>query len=352
MSGLRYAAYRTALESIYFSGAHRILRPLFGGVGAILTFHRVQPASGAAFQPNEILEVEAEFLERLVRHLRGQGLELVSMDEVHRRLVEQDFSRKFVALTFDDGYIDNLEYAWPVLQRHEVPFALYIATSFPDRLGELWWVALERVVAKVDRIALEMNGATRFISCAGTGAKRKAFDDIYWWLRSLTDESELRRAIRDICARYGVDIKGPCNELCMDWAQIGRMADDPLCTIGAHTINHVFLSKVSAETARSEMARSAEVIEAALGEKPKHFAYPYGEVHSAGPREYKIAAELGFKTAVTTNPSVLQARNRETLTALPRISVNGAFQTMRYVDVLLSGLPFAFRRAVGVAKAA
>ena len=74
MSGLRYAAYRTALESMYFSGAHRILRPLFGGVGAILTFHRVQPASGAAFQPNEILEVEAGFLERLVRHLRGQGL--------------------------------------------------------------------------------------------------------------------------------------------------------------------------------------------------------------------------------------------------------------------------------------
>ncbi|HEX5777792.1 MAG TPA: polysaccharide deacetylase family protein [Xanthobacteraceae bacterium] len=352
MSGLRYAAYRTALESMYFSGAHRILRPLFGGVGAILTFHRVQPASDAAFQPNEILEVEAGFLERLVQHLRGQGLELVSMDEVHRRLVEQDFSRKFVALTFDDGYVDNLEHAWPVLQRHEVPFALYIATSFPDRLGELWWVALERVIAKVDRVAIEMNRTTRFISCAGTSAKRKAFEDIYWWLRSMSDESELRRAIRDICARYGVDIKGPCNELCMDWAQIGRMAEDPLCTIGAHTINHVFLSKVSAGTARTEMARSAEVIEAALGEKPKHFAYPYGEIHSAGPREYKVASELGFKTAVTTNPSVLQARNRETLTALPRISVNGSFQTMRYVDVLLSGLPFAFRRAVGAAEAA
>lgn len=352
MAGLKYAAYRAALEGMYLTGAHRVLRPVFGGIGAILTFHRVQPATGAAFQPNEILEVEVTFLDRLVQHLRSQGFDLVSIDEVRRRLIEQDFSRKFVAFTFDDGYRDNMEYAWPVLQRHEVPFALYIATSFPDRLGELWWVALERVVAKVDRIAVEMNGETRFISCAGTSAKRKAFEDIYWWLRSMNDEAELRRAIRDICARYGVDIKGPCNELCMDWEQIGRMAEDPLCTIGAHTINHVFLSKVSAEMARNEMARSAEVIEAALGEKPEHFAYPYGETHSAGPREYKIAAELGFKTAVTTNPSVLQPRNRETLAALPRISVNGTFQTMRYVDVLLSGLPFAFRRAVGAAEAA
>lgn len=352
MSGLRYAAYRTALEGMYFSGAHRILRPLFGGVGAILTFHRVQPAGGAAFRPNEILEVEPEFLERLIRHLRRRGLDLVSMDEVHRRLVERDFSRKFVAFTFDDGYVDNLEHAWPVLRRHEVPFALYIATSFPDRLGELWWVALERVIAKVDRIAIEMKGTTRFISCAGTSDKRKAFEDIYWWLRSLTSETELRNAIRDICARYGIDIKGPCDELCMDWAQIGRMAEDPLCTIGAHTVNHVFLSKVSAGTARTEMVRSAEIIEAALGVKPQHFAYPYGEIHSAGPREYRIAAELGFKTAVTTNPSVLQPRNRDALTALPRISVNGAFQTTRYVDVLLSGVPFAFRRAVGAAAAA
>jgi peptidoglycan/xylan/chitin deacetylase (PgdA/CDA1 family) len=352
MAGLRYAAYRTALESMYFSGAHRMLRPVFGGVGAILTFHRVQPPIATSFQPNELLEVGVEFLDRLLGHLRGQGLDLISMDEVRRRLVEQDFSRKFVAITFDDGYRDNMQHAWPILQRHEAPFALYIATSFPDRLGELWWVALERVVAKVDRIAVEMNGDTRFISCVGTSAKRKAFEEIYWWLRGMKDETELRRAVRDLCARYGVDIKSPCNELCMDWPEIARMAEDPLCTIGAHTINHVFLNKVSADTARAEMARSAEIIEAALGKRPVHFAYPYGEVRSVGEREFKIAAELGFATAVTTTPSVLQPRHRETLMALPRISVNGEFQSLRYVDVLLSGLPFALRRAAGLSEAA
>jgi peptidoglycan/xylan/chitin deacetylase (PgdA/CDA1 family) len=352
MAGLKYAAYRAALEGIYLTGAHRVLRPVFGGIGAILTFHRVQPATGAAFQPNEILEVEVAFLDRLVQHLRSQGLDLISMDEVRRRLVEQDFSRKFVAFTFDDGYRDNMEYAWPVLRHHEVPFALYIATSFPDRLGELWWVALERVIAKVDRIAVEMDGVTRFISCSGVSAKCKAFEDIYWWLRGMSDEMQLRRAIRDICARYGVDIKGPCIDLCMDWAEIARMAEDPLCTIGAHTINHVFLNKVSAETARTEMARSAEVIEAALGKRPMHFAYPYGEGRSVGTREFNIASELGFHTAVTTRPSVLQPRHRDALTSLPRISVNGEFQSMRYVDVLLSGLPFAFRRAAGLSEAA
>lgn len=344
MGSLKYAAYRAALEATYFSGMHHAMRPLFGGLGTILTFHRVLPARDDAFQPNDILEVEAAFLDRLVQHLRRRGLDFVSIDEVWRRLVEKDHTRPFVALTFDDGYRDNLEYAWPVLKRLEIPFALYVATSFPDRLGELWWVALEQVIAMTDRLVVEMDGAAQFIDCGNASGKRRAFEDVYWWLRSMSDEADLRRAVRDICARYGVDLKAPSADLCMDWSEIARMAADPLCTIGAHTVNHVFLNKVSANTARTEMERSAEVIEAALGKRPEHFAYPYGEARSVGPREFKIAGEIGFKTAVTTRPGVITPRHRDSLMALPRVSVNGKFQATRYIDVLLSGLPFAARR--------
>jgi peptidoglycan/xylan/chitin deacetylase (PgdA/CDA1 family) len=349
MAGLRYAAYRAAFEAAYFTGVHHALRPVFGGVGAILTLHRVLPARSDAFQPNYLLEIETSFLDQLLGHLRARKLELVSMDEVRRRLVERDFSRRFVALTFDDGYRDNLEFAWPVLRKHEVPFALFIATSFPDRLGELWWVALEQVIAKSDRLAVEMDGKSRFFNCGDTQGKREAFEEIYWWLRSQSTYDDLLRAIRDLSARYGVDLKSPCRELCMDWAEIGRMAEDPLCTIGAHTISHPILSKVSADVVRTEMKRSAEIIEAALGRKPEHFAYPYGEPRSAGTREFKLAEEAGFATAVTTRPDVLKPAHRNTLTALPRISVNGNFQATRFIDVLLSGLPFAIRRGIGKA---
>ena len=63
---------------------------------------------------------------------------------------------------------------------------------------------------------------------------------------------------------------------------------------------------------------------------------------SAGPREFRIAAELGFKTAVTTRPGVLFKAHRDYLTALPRISVNGEFQQQRYLKVLMSGAGTAF----------
>ena len=341
MPDLRYAAYRAGLEALYFSGAHYALRALFSGVGAILTLHHVRPPKNGAFQPNSILEISPQFLDRMIGHLRARKLDFVSMDEVRRRLVERDFSRRFVALTFDDGYRDNLEHALPVLRRHEVPFALYVATSFPDRLGELWWVALERVVAKTDRLVIEMDGNSRFFDCVGPSRKRSAFHEVYWWLRSIPEEESLRRTVRDICARYGVDMKAPVGELCMGWAEIAHIANDPLCTIGAHTISHCFLTKVTDRVARSEMQRSAEVIEASLGKRPEHFAYPYGD---SGRREFAIAAELGFKTAVTTRPAVVVPKHRDHLTALPRISVNGNFQALRYLDVLMSGVPLVLRR--------
>jgi len=344
MANLRYAAYRAGLESLYFSGAHFVLRPVFSGVGAIFTLHHVRPPREDAFQPNRILEIEAEFLDQIIARLRRRKLDIVSLDEVWRRLTERDFSRRFVAFTFDDGYRDNLEYAWPVLKKHGVPYAIYIATSFPDRLGELWWVALERVIAKSERMAVEVRGSTRFFNCPDATAKRRTFEEIYWWLRMIDDDAELRQVVRDLCNRYGVDPMAPCGELCMNWNEISRMAEDPLCTIGAHTINHVFLTKLSESAARMEMKRSADVIEAALGKRPAHFAYPYGDLSAAAAREYALAKDLGFKTAVTTRPGVLTRKHSERLTALPRISLNGNFQAVRYVDVLLSGAPFALSR--------
>jgi peptidoglycan/xylan/chitin deacetylase (PgdA/CDA1 family) len=344
MADLRYAIYRAGLEALYFSGARFVLGPAHRGVGAIFTLHHVRPARRGAFQPNRMLEVEARFLERTIEHLRRRQIDIVSMDEVRRRLAEGDFARYFVALTFDDGYRDNLEFAWPVLKRHGVPFTLYIATSFPDRLGELWWVALERLIARTDRVMVEMDGKARAFDTGLASEKRNAFGKVYWWLRGLEDETELRKAMRDLAGRYGVDMTAPCRELCMDWSEIAKLAADPLCTIGAHTINHVFLSKVSEDVARAEMQRSAEVIEAALGTRPEHFAYPYGDASAAGAREFSLAAKLGFATAVTTQPGVLVPEHRRRLTSLPRISLNGHFQALRYVDVLLSGLPFALRR--------
>ena len=101
----------------------------------------------------------------MLRRLKNSGLDVISLDEMHARYINGDFKRRFVCITFDDGYKDLMRWAYPVLRKYRLPFALYIPTSFPDRLGELWWLALEAVIAQNSHIGLVINGDARFFDC-------------------------------------------------------------------------------------------------------------------------------------------------------------------------------------------
>ena len=343
MADTRIAVIRAGLEGLYFSGIHRIARQFVAGMGAILTFHRVRPAVTDAFQPNRGLEVTPAFLEEVVVALRAADVDLVSLDEVHRRLTTGSDCRRFVALTFDDGYRDNRDYAWPILRRHGAPFALYVASDFADGRGEMWWAVLETAIAGHDRIVVRLDGEERVFDCSTPEAKTASFDSLYDHVRGSGTETGLRSIVRELALRYGVDLNEQCRELCMGWSELATGAADPLVTIGAHTVSHPILRKLTAAEARAEMVDSVTAIAAKLGRRPEHFAYPVGQSDAAGPREFALAREAGFKTAVTTRPGVLFPDHADHLTALPRISVNGEFQRLRYLDVLLSGAPTALR---------
>jgi peptidoglycan/xylan/chitin deacetylase (PgdA/CDA1 family) len=158
----------------------------------------------------------------------------------------------------------------------------------------------------------------------------------------------MRDVVRRLAAFYQVDIAAFCAELCMDWGELAQLAADPLVTVGAHTVSHPILLRLSREAARSEMDLSRSVIEAALAVRPAHLSYPFGDRAASAAREFELAAELGFKTAVTARPGVLFSQHSQYMTALPRIAVDGNHQRMRYLRVLLSGAATAlwngFRR--------
>ena len=213
MAGLKQTIIRGGLESLYFSGAHMALRPWVGGVGAILTLHHVRPPRPDRFQPNRLLEVTPRFLAGVVKLLKRSRVDVISLDEMHRRMRARDFGRRFVCLTFDDGYRDNLEHAYPILRDAGFPFAVYVPTSFPDRLGELWWLALEAVIARQQRIGLVIDGENRSFDCRTVAEKRALYDELYWWLRGRETEAELRTIVHDLAVRYQVEIgRASCRE--------------------------------------------------------------------------------------------------------------------------------------------
>lgn len=339
MAGVKTKVLKAAMSGLYHSGAHRLLAPYTQGTGLIFTLHQVRPEEDKAFAPNRILEVTPEFLDAVLDQVQEAGLDVVSLDEAMRRLNEGD-ERRFVCFTFDDGYRDNLHYAYPLFKRRGLPFTLYVPTDYPDGRGELWWLALEEIVRRANAIELCRNGELWQLPTATLAEKERAFEEIYWWLRSL-DEATQRSIVRILADRYDVDMQAMTRELIMNWDEIRQLAADPLVTIGAHTKGHYTLAKLSPEKAREEMVGSADRLEQELGVRPRHFSYPYGDASSAGQREFALARDAGFDTAVTTRKGMLFPAHLRHRTALPRVSLNGEYQSLTYTALYLSGAPFA-----------
>jgi peptidoglycan/xylan/chitin deacetylase (PgdA/CDA1 family) len=301
----------------------------------ILTFHRIRPADNQKFAPNALLEITPAFFDAALTRVREKGLEIVTLDEALRRLASGE-GKKFAVLTFDDGFRDVAEHALPVLQRHRAPFMNYIAPGLASRAARLWWVELEEAVRRLDRVELgALNLPTR-----DAAEKAAAFDKVYWFFRAQGEQALLDgvAALRD---RAGVEPNKLVEDLCLDWDGLRRLAECELADFGAHSMTHPRLRQIPETQARAEMAESRRVLELELGRPCPHFAYPVGDPTSAGPREFKLATELGFASAVTTRPGMIFSDHAAHLCALPRVSVNGLWQDVDYFDILLSGAPFA-----------
>src|SRR5688572_6650079 len=176
MAGLKYTAIRSAFEVLWASQLTRLIRPLSRCRGVIFTLHRVLPEDPGDFAPNAILQVKPEFLEYAIRRVRDLGLDIVDLGEGLRRIESDERERKFVVFTFDDAYRDNLRYALPILRRNQCPFTLYVPTALVDGIGEVWWQALEDIIAGQNALAVTYNGDTEYFATANLEEKQQAYD--------------------------------------------------------------------------------------------------------------------------------------------------------------------------------
>ncbi|MGH1419844.1 MAG: polysaccharide deacetylase family protein [Hyphomicrobiaceae bacterium] len=332
--------FKTALSALHYSGVSRAVAPYTRGRGVIFMLHNVHPEPPRDFEPNRILKVTPDFLETVVRQVIDEGFDLLSLDDIDERLKDPNDKKPFACFTFDDGYRDNRDFAYPIMKRFNVPFTVYVPSEFPDGKGNLWWFNLEEVIANTSEVSVQMQNTLTTFPTTTVAEKEHAFGKIYWWLRTLP-ECRARAVVDDLATSVGIDPYQKGRDLIMNWDELREFAKDPLVTIGAHTRNHFALAKLPRDKAYVEMSESISRLEAKLGLQVRHFSYPYGCRQSAGAREFEIAKELGMQTAVTTQKGLLFRDHCNAMTALPRLSLNGDFQNPNFVKVMLSGAPFA-----------
>lgn len=329
---------KLALNVARYSLLGPIAGSFLGGVGAILMLHRVTAARDESLGVNRHLTVAPDFLDALLTEIGRRGYRFVSMDEAVDRLQARTASERFVTITADDAYRDNVTEALPVLEKHNAPITIYVAPGLIEGKVLLWWDVLEQVVLQRDTVQLPTPAGPLRFDCATPAEKVRANREIHDYLTCELREEEQVVVIRDLAAAAGIDPIAANRATLMNWDEIRAAKAHPLVTIGAHTVHHYNLMRLSEDRARREIADAAGILEIELGARPGHMAYPYGYASAVGPREVELAREAGYRSAVTTRHGLLQAEHADHLHSLPRISVNGRYQRIAHVRTMLSGI--------------
>lgn len=300
-------------------------------------FHRVCPSSSnPRIRGNAGLEVTPEYLENTILFLRQNNYEIVSLTRAAQILNGSPLKKKFAVFTFDDGYVDNYLYAYPILKKHSVPFTIYVTTHLPDGEAILWWYLLEDKVLNENRISFEIDDQRYEFSCANLREKDRTYHEIHQIILN-GPSNQLQHRIRQVFKNISFQEK--TSQLSLTWQQIQDMSKDPLVEIGAHTIKHEALNKLPESEVRNEMEGSRDIIESKINQKVEHFCYPFGTQNEVGEREFKIAKKCGFKTSTTTRISNIFPEHKDLLQQLPRIPVNQKRDqgNINYLNLWLSG---------------
>ncbi|WP_426125320.1 polysaccharide deacetylase family protein [Pararhizobium sp. PWRC1-1] len=335
---LRQAAKRAAimggLHAARLLGAAGLMREARGR-GAIFTLHHVRPRQPLAFDPNAHLEITPDFLDTAIVRLKRDGYRFIALDALPAHLASND-PQPVAVFTLDDGYRNNLVHAAPVFSKHAVPFTVFVAGGVIDRTAILWWEVLADLLKRNTSLQFQFD-RIETLPAETIQQKQAAFDRIATFIQTIDEATAVDR-LKTLASSQGVDALKLTADLTLNEAGLKTLIENPLASLGAHTISHRALARLPDDIARDEMDKSALRVEEITGNRPVSLAYPYGYAGTVSPRDHKLARDLGFTVAVTTQPGTVNGRLNTT--ALPRISLNGHFQKAGYVSALASGIAF------------
>ncbi len=296
----------------------------------ILCYHQISYRKNDPFG----LAVSKENFFTQMKYLKSRyDNNIISMDKLIYYLKNNEKKNKrYITITFDDGYSDNYFHAKPILEKFKIPATFFISTANINKTDPFWWDFLTmlfyrhlilagtvKIKAKKQDCLRKINPTVKekffkfysFVHLLPAGIISKTFNQIKLSLQNLN--------LPEI--RYRT----------MNEAEIRELAKNPLFCIGAHTHNHVFLSKQPLEMQKNEIKKSKDVLEKIIQLPVKYFAFPYGGKGTYTRQTINFLIEDGFKAACSI--AEMAVNSSASLYELPRIPIHN-WNVVKFKNVI------------------
>jgi peptidoglycan/xylan/chitin deacetylase (PgdA/CDA1 family) len=276
---------------------------------SILIYHRVLPNQDK-LRPSII---DATRFNNHIRHL-SNNYNVIPLIDAIERLQNNTLPKKSLCITFDDGYLDNVEVALPILKKHKLTATFFVSTGFLD--GKSMWndLVIESVRAASQSVLDLSKQELGKYDVSTLIKKRRTIRDIILELKYFPPDERLDK-IKSMMQELGLNKR---KSLMMNPKQITELYDAGM-GIGAHTVNHPILTAIDEQAARFEIESGKRELEGIINSSVDLFAYPNGKPgQDYGPEHVTIVKNLGFVAAVSTAWGV--SRSDSDIYQLPRFT--------------------------------
>lgn len=263
----------------------------------ILLYHRILPK----YDP---FAIDVLSIDNFRAHLRilSSFFRIVTIEEVVSELEKGELSANTICITFDDGYYDNFQYAFPVLKEFRIQATIFLTTDLVGTNKMLWPDKVFYYIKSTELDVLEFqNDKKHFYDLSNITRRMEAAHNLLEWMKKLIPEERDRKIqeLKEICQVKSDETQ----RMMLNWDEIKDMNQAGI-TFGAHTKTHPILSSLDNDKIEEEIVESKETIENILNKPVVSFAYPNGKNSDFDNRCKGIVKKAGFKCAVTSYGSV------------------------------------------------
>jgi peptidoglycan/xylan/chitin deacetylase (PgdA/CDA1 family) len=329
--GVRAVKATTAPALARVGTSTRVARASSAGRGVILLYHRVGAPSADPHDLSVCPETFATQLRWLI-----ESCSVVPLDSVVSSVISGSLPHRTVAITFDDGYLDNLTTAVPLLKAARAPAAFFVTTAGLDSTNPyyFWWDQLAAAFAQrtrsAVRLSLDLPGGREVFAAGSDDECRASHRRLYASIVKLAAPAR-DDVMRQVAATLGEPVLDQSARR-MSAGELRTLVDSSDYAVGAHTVEHLLLPAQPDETIRREIRESRAALEVCLDRRVDMFAYPFGALDA---RTSDVVRELGFRAAVTCADRAVN--HREDPMLIPRIAA-----TKEPLDQFVSRVERAF----------